>query len=123
MKPFNLEEARKGAQIVHVDGRKAKDWYYFGGARWPIHIQWEGGNVGSYTEADPRIGLFVKQVVEYVAFDEDGFYAGRDTLNLAVDNCPNAIAYFKLSADEGANGWSMEKVDWLELNERRNDER
>jgi hypothetical protein len=110
MKPFNLEKARNGAQVVHMDGDRARDWHYFEGAEYPVHIQWKSGEVGRYKVTDTYIGIAPNKTVEYVAFDKDGFYAGRDTLSRAVYNCPDAIAYFKISADEDGEGWSMEKV-------------
>jgi hypothetical protein len=111
MKPFNLEEARKGAQIVNHHGRKAVDWHYFEGSRYPVFIQWENVGVGSYKEDDPTIGLAPDRVVEYLAFTENGFYSGCSSLDLVKDRYSDVIAYYKVSADEDGDNWSMERVE------------
>jgi hypothetical protein len=111
MKPFNLEEARKGAQIVNQHGRKAIDWHYFEGSRYPVFIQWESVGVGSYKEDDPTIGLAPDRVVEYVAFNKSGFYSGRALLNAARIDFPNALVYYKVSADADGGNPTIERVE------------
>ena len=110
MKPFNLEEARNGAQIVHDDGREAKDWHYFEDAVWPLYIQWENGEVKTYMAGSPKIGLASIRVVDYVPFTKDGFYTGYPTLKGAKEDYPEAIAFYEVSADEDGGNWSIERV-------------
>jgi hypothetical protein len=110
MKPFDLEEARKGAQIVHLSGDKAKDWHYFNGRQDPVYVQWEDNLIVGYSEDDPAIGLVIDRVEEYVPFTTDGFHTGYPTLKMAQEDYPDAITFYKVSAEEDGGNWSMERV-------------
>jgi hypothetical protein len=112
MKPFDLEKARNGAQIVHVDGRNAEEWHYFEQVNTAV-VMWEGGSIGWYYTDSRQIGLApdrVDRVVEYVAFDKAGFYSGFSTIGKTQRALPEAIAYFKVSADEDGGNPTIEEV-------------
>jgi hypothetical protein len=109
MKPFDLEKARNGAQIVHADGRNAEEWYYFEQVN-TVVVMWEGGSIGWYYTNSHQIGLAPDRVVEYLAFTENGFYSGCSSLDLVKDRYSDAIVYYKVSADEDGDNPTIERV-------------